>query len=387
MDRDFERPKGTAFIQFMTAESALDACSESNILEHDSRRLQIDLAISRDQATDIITEKKVKEPTDNRNLALAKEGVIYPNSYEAAGLSKADLDKRVKIEAGNTAKLKVLHYFVSTTRMSVHNIPIKCSDQDLKTIFLNALNGNKHDEEFNKKNAHKIVECRIMRDLTRVNSEGVAKSKGYGFVELTKFEDSLKVLRATNNNPELFKDTKTRLIVQFSIEDKRALQKKALRFEKQQHDFRNGKKNIKFDLIKSKLIKKPKKNRSKIDENVVDTEEDISKKKERNLIRTHMIEKKINKRKAMDDTKSQKSDNKKANKKAKVESEAVASSVDASTLSEIEKEKKRKYNEKKRLRAKNKAAKPQKVDSVDLLVDKYIDEKNKKTTKKRWWYQ
>ena len=383
MDRDYERPKGTAFIQFENAQSALDACAESNILEHDQRKLYIDLAISRTQASDIVNEKKEKEPQDNRNLALAKEGAVYANSYESEGVSKSDLEKRVKIEASNNSKLKLLHYFVSTTRLSVHNIPIKCSDQELKKTFLNALNENKSDEEVNKKNSRKIVECRIMRDLTRVNSDRVAKSKGFGFVEFSKFEDALKALRATNNNPNLFSDKKTRLIVQFSIEDKRALQKKAKRLEKEQNNLDRNvkKKNAHLSLIKSKLTKKSKK--KVFDANSTandDNEEDIAKKKEKNLIRTHMIENKIEKRKLIEQNKKLKVENKA--KRAKLSKEVTEE--DDKKAEEIAIERKKKRNQMKRERAKNKAHKPQKTDNVDRLVDKYISEKSKK---KRKWYE
>lgn len=162
-------------------------------------------------------------------MALAKEGMVYPNSYEAEGVSKSEMMMRQKIEASNTQKLKLLHYFVSPTRLSVHNIPIKCSDKQLREIFERVVAGP--SSATNKWSP--IRECRIMRDLTRVNSEGVAKSKGYGFVEFKSHDMALKALRATNNNPDLFQSSpKTRLIVQFSIEDMRALKKKRERFEK-----------------------------------------------------------------------------------------------------------------------------------------------------------
>lgn len=157
-----------------------------------------------------------------RNLALAKEGVVYPNSYEAEGVSKADMAMRQKIELANGQKLKLLHYFVSPTRLSIHNIPLKCTDQQLREIFIRAIG---------EPAAKTLKECRIMRDLTRVNSEGVAKSKGYGFVQFKTHEMALKALHATNNNPDLF-DNKQRLIVQFSIEDLRALKKRQERQEK-----------------------------------------------------------------------------------------------------------------------------------------------------------
>lgn len=162
-----------------------------------------------------------------RNLALAKEGLVYPNSYEAEGVSKSDMEKRKKIEAANSQKLKLLHYFVSPTRLSVHNIPTNLSDQQLREIFERALG-----EQVGTKAANSVIkECRIMRDLTRVKSTGVCKSRGYGFVEFKRHEAALKALRATNNNPELFKDNR-RLIVQFSIENMRALKKKKEREEK-----------------------------------------------------------------------------------------------------------------------------------------------------------
>lgn len=178
---------------------------------------------------------------------MAKEGVVYPNSYEAEGVSKAEMAQRAKIEASNAQKLKLLHYFVSPTRLSVHNIPIKCSDQELRAIFERAVAAGGDHFKSASNRWSPIKECRIMRDLTRVNSEGVAKSKGYGFVEFKTHDMALKALRATNNNPDVFgvsssgdsrsnkqktTATRSRLIVQFSIEDMRALKKKQERAEK-----------------------------------------------------------------------------------------------------------------------------------------------------------
>jgi nucleolar protein 4 len=178
-DKDLERPKGTAFIQFEDNQSALNACAESDIFELDMRKLQIDMAISRTQVNDIVEEKKTstKETKDGRNLGLLKEGVIYPNSYEAKGISKADMLRRQKLESDNAEKLKLLHYFVSPTRLSVHNIPIKCTDEEFRDIFYKAIN-NANSETRTHRGG--IKECRVMRDLSRVNADGVGRSKGYG---------------------------------------------------------------------------------------------------------------------------------------------------------------------------------------------------------------
>jgi nucleolar protein 4 len=352
MDRDLERPRGTGFIQFEEAQSALDACAESNILEIDSRRIQIDLAMSRTNVDELVKEKKTKEPRDNRNLALAKEGVIYPNSYEAKELSKSDLDKRAKIEAANTAKLKILHYFVSPTRLSVHNIPVKTTDEELRKIFSNALGDMK---------GKKILECRIMRDLTRLNADGVAKSRGYGFVEFANYEQAHKALHATNNNPDIFEDKKTRLIVQFSIEDIRKLKIKERRLEKQK-----AKKGLPITKKQSKL-----RNR-KLHKNVNDHDydpsiDDVNKIKEKNLMRVHNIEKKLSKRKMEEE--------KKKNAK-KVRTESTKKQIPTTTANPDKKKRKKQVRKQR----------PKKVikDDTDDLIDKYMQNKS---TKKRKWFE
>ena len=79
IDKELERPKGTAFIQFETSQGAVNACAESEMFEMDSRVLQIDMAVSRDKVTNLVEEKKLNPSKDNRNIALAKEGIIYAN--------------------------------------------------------------------------------------------------------------------------------------------------------------------------------------------------------------------------------------------------------------------------------------------------------------------
>lgn len=283
-DKELERPRGTCFIQFESNQSALDACAESEILELDSRLLNIDMAVSRNQVGQLVEDKKFAEnmPRDNRNLALAKEGVIYANSYEAEGLSKSDILKRQKLESMNTQKLKLLHFFVSPTRLSVHNIPTKVTDEELRNIFMKAVG-----EMPGKTKRTNIIECRIMRDLTRVSANGVGKSKGYGFVEFTSFDLAKKALHAVNNNAEIFPNG-TRLIVQFSIEDMRALKKKKERSEKSKS------KNANF---KSKMNKINSQNANLIEDDF----ENKKKIKEKNLIKVHMLEKKLSKRMSQDD--------------------------------------------------------------------------------------
>lgn len=68
IDRELERPKGTGFIQFETSEAATAACSESNVFELDFRKIQIDMAVSRNQVNEMVKNKKDEEnmPKDKR---------------------------------------------------------------------------------------------------------------------------------------------------------------------------------------------------------------------------------------------------------------------------------------------------------------------------------
>lgn len=47
-----------------------------------------------------------------------------------------------------------------------------------------------------------------MRDMSRKNAQGVAKSQGFAFVNFTKHEHALEAIRKTNNNPAIFGDKK-----------------------------------------------------------------------------------------------------------------------------------------------------------------------------------
>ena len=43
-----------------------------------------------------------------------------------------------------------------------------------------------------------------MRSKDRINSQGIGRSMGYGFVEFTTHEAALSVVRAVSNNPSVF---------------------------------------------------------------------------------------------------------------------------------------------------------------------------------------
>ncbi|XP_064596036.1 LOW QUALITY PROTEIN: RNA-binding protein 28-like [Liolophura sinensis] len=227
MNHFTEKPKGTAFVQFATEESAQECLQKANDesarggIVLDGRKLNVILAVSRQDAARLKQENQTKEKDDKRNLYLAREGLIRPGTLAAEGLSKGDLDMRLKVENVKRQKLKKPNIFISTTRLCIRNIPVKTTDKELKKIFQQAAGDRKAQ----------VTECRIMKDMTQVNAKGEGKSRGYGFVEFTEHHHALEALRKTNNNPEIFGEKK-RPVVEFSLENKTALEAKRKRWER-----------------------------------------------------------------------------------------------------------------------------------------------------------
>ena len=76
-------------------------------------------------------------------------------------------------------------------------------------------------------------QVKLMRSKDRVNSEGIGRSQGYGFVEFMSHEAALGALSYTNNNSNLFPSGK-RLVVEFAMEDSRVVKVREQRKLKQE---------------------------------------------------------------------------------------------------------------------------------------------------------
>ncbi|KAH7968248.1 RNA-binding protein 28 [Rhipicephalus sanguineus] len=217
-DVDTGRSRGTAFVRF-SQDSSVDACleaaSSSAGIMLDGRRLDVVRALSRDELEEKQKEKK-KEKKDRRNLYLAREGLVRPGTEAAQGVSPQDMTKRAKLQARKRKLLANLHYFVSPTRLSVHNLPPSVDDRKLRALFLE-----------NAPHGARITEARIMRNL----KSPTAESYGYGFVTFTRHEDALAALRELNNNPGTF-GPKKRPIIEFCLENKAALLAKERRLQR-----------------------------------------------------------------------------------------------------------------------------------------------------------
>jgi len=84
----------------------------------------------------------------------------------------------------------------------VHNMTKSMTEKDLTKICLQCVNDK----------SAKIKECRIMRDLTQVSPAGVARSRGYAFVEFTEHKHALECLQTMNNNPTLLQIKSVQLL-------------------------------------------------------------------------------------------------------------------------------------------------------------------------------
>lgn len=223
MHHDTEHSKGCAFAQFVAKESAqkcveaADNQCETGGLKLDGRKLNVTIAVSRDEAKKL-RQTRSDKPTGTRNMYLAREGLIRAGMKSAEGMSTSDMTKRMRFEELKRHKLKDVNIFVSPTRLCVHNVPKSVTDQQLRKLCLQAA-GTKEA---------RIKECRIMRDLQTAKTKKDGRSLGYGFVDFTEHSHSLATLRHLNNNPEPFGPEK-RPIVEFSLEDRRKLKIKEMR--------------------------------------------------------------------------------------------------------------------------------------------------------------
>ncbi|THU93518.1 RNA-binding domain-containing protein [Dendrothele bispora CBS 962.96] len=222
------------------------------------RTLDVVRAVTRDEAGKLKEEgEKRRQKEDKRNMYLLREGVILPNTPAASTISPADLERRT---ASFSARKNLLKsnpsLYISKTRLSVRQIPIFVTEHMLKRLALHAVkafniefkhgertgltadeltegtegdnerkedegngdedDGENHSEEEstrNKKGKGKgkkpkrltgVKQAKIVRQQERVDPlTGKGRSKGYGFVEMHKHADALRVLRWANNNPKV----------------------------------------------------------------------------------------------------------------------------------------------------------------------------------------
>jgi nucleolar protein 4 len=201
------------------------------------RGLNIALAVDRNSAAELQERNKTKQAQDKRNLYLANEGNIRPDSEAAKTLPPAELEKREKAFREKKKKLKNPNYCVSRTRLSVRNLPLDCDEKVLKRVFLkaarDAIKEQPRDSPLRDGTIGQPVvrQVKLLRSADRLDAKGEGRSKRYGFLEFEEHEHSLLALRRLNNNPEAFasmeavskEGRRARPFVEFALEDVRKL--------------------------------------------------------------------------------------------------------------------------------------------------------------------
>uniref|UniRef100_A0A0W0FWT2 RRM domain-containing protein n=1 Tax=Moniliophthora roreri TaxID=221103 RepID=A0A0W0FWT2_MONRR len=195
------------------------------------RTLDVIRAVTRTEAGKLREEgEKRRQKADKRNMYLLREGVILSNTPAADTIPVADLERRT---ASFNARKNLLKsnpsLYISKTRLSIRQIPLFVTDHMLKRLALHSVKtfnkefkdgerkGLTADElaeiEFDaygsptKRNGQQpqkktgVKQAKIIRQQERIDPvTGKGRSKGYGFVEMHKHADALRVLRWANNN-------------------------------------------------------------------------------------------------------------------------------------------------------------------------------------------
>ncbi|KAJ7470400.1 hypothetical protein FB451DRAFT_1253606 [Mycena latifolia] len=202
------------------------------------RTLDVVRAVTRDVAGKLKEDgERKREKADKRNMYLLREGVILPNTPAADTLTSTEIERRTaSYNARRTLLKSNPSLFISKTRLSVRQIPIFVTERLLKRLAMYAVRAFQDDVKAGLRtelSADELAEVRdeedgdeakpkqkmskkmllgrrtgvkqtkIVRQPERVDPvTGKGRSKGYGFVEMQKHADALRVLRWANNNPD-----------------------------------------------------------------------------------------------------------------------------------------------------------------------------------------
>ncbi|KAI3875300.1 hypothetical protein MKX03_000727 [Papaver bracteatum] len=210
------RPTGTDILKFSTAAeadaavAAAQATGDSEILLK-GRQLTVFKAQDKKSAHDSKLDKAKSEHVDQRNLYLAKEGIILEGSPAAEGVSSYDMSKRHVLEKTKNIKLQSPNFHVSRTRLIVYNLPNAISQKQLKKIFVDAVLFRASKQ------------TPVNQQIKFLNETKAAKttknySRRVAFIQFTEHQHALVALRVLNNNPETF-GPERRPIIEFALDN------------------------------------------------------------------------------------------------------------------------------------------------------------------------
>ncbi|XP_026421290.1 uncharacterized protein LOC113317396 isoform X3 [Papaver somniferum] len=193
------RRTGTGYLKFSTPDEADAAVAAarytggSRILLN-GRQLTV-IKASDKKARDKELEKAKSDDVDQRNLELAKVGVILKDSRDAECVSSSDMYLRQMLEKRKNDKLQSSPDFhVSRTRLAVYNFPMTLSEKQLKYIILDAILSP------DSKQTRVIQQLKILGKSKHAKATEKDLKRGTAFVEFSDYEHALAALNALNNN-------------------------------------------------------------------------------------------------------------------------------------------------------------------------------------------
>ncbi|KAI3899967.1 hypothetical protein MKW92_040458 [Papaver armeniacum] len=138
-------------------------------------------------------EKENSEDVDQRNLYLAKEGIIREGSPAVEGVSSSDIVKRQALEKKRNFRLQSPDFYVSRTRLVVYNFPNAISERRLKKIFEDAVLSRVSEPT-------PIIQKLKILGQTKDAEATKNYPRGIALVEFAEHQHALVALRVLNNN-------------------------------------------------------------------------------------------------------------------------------------------------------------------------------------------
>ncbi|KAF8013520.1 hypothetical protein BT93_I1382 [Corymbia citriodora subsp. variegata] len=232
-----QRPKGTGFLKFKTADAADAAISAASVtfgvgIFLRGRQLTILRALDKKSAHQKELDKAKTEDHDHRNLYLAKEGLVVEGSAAAEGVSESDVAKRKALEREKMTKLQSPNFHVSRTRLVIYNLPKSMTEKELKKLCLEAVISRATKQKPDIRQIKFLKSIKKGKVVTKDHSRGVA------FVEFTEHQHALVALRVLNNNPETF-GPQHRPIVAFALDNVQTIRQRKAKLQAFQQSSRN----------------------------------------------------------------------------------------------------------------------------------------------------
>ena len=215
-----------------------------NEIELDGRRLIVKEQVSKDEAGKLrenrkLEDKRKKEEEDKRNLGMAKEGLLNEAAWihQTPPLSKTAMELRQRLYVAKDKALKnTTNLYISKTRLQLRNLPrrdfFEAELKELMRVVAEEWSKTLAQDEQRQLYVNKklITHVKIMRDEEKTDSlTGENLPSGQAFVE---FKNEALALFAVHylNNLEIVSNKG--LIVDFSMEDQRALFKRKEKIER-----------------------------------------------------------------------------------------------------------------------------------------------------------